>query len=95
MPEQSVEGQSSQKSKPKSSHSIVGKRPAQSKPANYSFHPSVPVTCPFKVRLERLRAERNDLCCRFLKKEIQIPDFCIGLDLIGKKLVDNCLIANS
>jgi len=29
-----------------------------------------------------------------LKKEIEIPDFCIGLDLIGKKLVDYCLMAN-
>jgi hypothetical protein len=45
--------------------------------------------------LEKLRAERNEICARFLRNKCDIADFCIALDLVGKKFVDNCLMASA
>jgi len=47
-----------------------------------------------RTELAALREQRNQLCAKFLRKECGIPDFCVQLDEIGKKLADNCLFAS-
>lgn len=46
------------------------------------------------AELESLRQQRNNLCGRFIAMKSDIPDFCISLDLIGKKFENNCLFAS-
>ena len=46
-----------------------------------------------KAELASLRSQRNELCSKFVKKNCNIPQFCIQLDCIGKKFADNCLFA--
>ena len=45
--------------------------------------------------LENLRAQRNELCKLFLSQQCKIPDFCMGLDRLGKKFADNCFYAST
>ena len=44
--------------------------------------------------LQSLRQQRNDLCGRFIERKSDIPDFCIQLDVLGKKFENNCLFAS-
>jgi len=47
-----------------------------------------------QTELSRLRQQRDELCGLFSKRGCGIPEFCIQLDLIGKKFADNCLFAS-
>ena len=47
------------------------------------------------IELEALRAQRNELCRLFLCQQCKIPDYCLGLDRLGKKFQDNCFFAST